>query len=207
MFKKLARKFREEKGERLIAQQVHGTFHKSGAIFIHIPKAAGSAVSLSLFGHQVGHWTVLDWYKRDPEAAESLFKFCFVRDPLTRLHSAYHYLRQGGMNAVDRDAGLRLAPNFDDFVAQLQNDPTIADILHFRPQHTFVCSPDMKILVNFIGKFETIEADFNKVTGQIGSEATLSKTNEGPRKRLEVSMSTERAVRKYYEADCQLFGY
>jgi hypothetical protein len=207
MIGKISRLWRDKRAERALGHQIHATFHRHKAIFIHIPKAAGSSVSLSLFGHQVGHWTMMDWYRRDPDAAEQYFKFAFVRDPLTRLHSAYHYLRGGGMNSRDREIGAILSPRFDTFVSQLKDDPRLAKWFHFRPQNEFICSPDMRVLVNFVGRFESIEQDFRFVAERIGIGANLTVRNPGPKRELEVAPATRELIREHYEADYQTFGY
>ncbi len=207
MIRRMLRRYREANANRVLARELHNTFRETGAIFIHVPKAAGSSISLELFGHQVGHFTVMDWFARDPLLTERLFKFAFVREPLDRLHSAWRFLRAGGMNAGDAETGARLAATFDDFVAQLVADATLQRWIHFLPQHHFLCAPDTRLLVDFVGRFEKMEADFARVAARLGKDVQLSVRNPSPAAPLAASDRTRKLVRDLYEADYQMFGY
>lgn len=207
MIRRMLRRHREAKSNRVLARQLHNTFRETGAIFIHVPKAAGSSISLDLFGHQVGHFTAMEWFARDPLLAERLFKFAFVREPLDRLHSAWCYLRAGGMNSGDAETGAKLAATFDDFVAQLVDDVALQRWIHFLPQHHFLCAPDTRLLVDFVGRFENMEADFAHVAARLGKDVHLSRRNPSPGPPLEASDRTRKLVRELYERDYQMFAY
>lgn len=190
MIRRMFRRRREAMLGSVLERQLHGTFREAGAIFIHIPKAAGSSISLDLFGHQVGHFTMMEWFARDPQLAERLFKFAFVREPLDRLHSAWQFLRQGGMNAADAETGRNLPDTFDRFVARLADDPGLQQWIHFRPQHHFICAPDTRLLVDFVGRFETMETDFARVAARLGRDSRLSLRNSSARASLIASDHT-----------------
>ena len=207
MIRRMLRRHREAKVGRVLARQLHHTFRENGAIFIHVPKAAGSSISLDLFGHQVGHFTALDWFARDPLLTERLFKFAFVREPLDRLHSAWRFLRAGGMNASDAETGGRLAASFDAFVEQLAGDVTLQRWIHFLPQYHFLCAPDTRLLVDFVGRFENMEADFAQVAARLGKDVRLSNRNPSPGAPLAASDRSRKLVRELYELDYQMFGY
>lgn len=203
----MIRRSREANANRVLARQLHNTFREAGAIFIHVPKAAGSSISLDLFGHQVGHFTAMDWFARDPLLAERLFKFAFVREPLDRLHSAWRFLRAGGMNSSDADVGAELASSFDDFVTQLSADASLQKWIHFLPQHHFLCAPDTRLLVDFVGRFENMEGDFARVAERLGKDTRLSRRNSSTGATLVASEDSRKLVREFYELDYQMFGY
>src|SRR5690606_6994134 len=72
-------------------------------IFIHIPKTGGVSVSKALFGNLGGgHNTVRD-YKVifGPLTFARYFSFTFVRNPFSRLYSAFSFLKKGGFNNRD----------------------------------------------------------------------------------------------------------
>ena len=74
---------------------------KHKCIFIHVPKAAGSSVETSeIFEDQRiktgeyvgGHTTALEYRETYPGKFKNYFKFAFVRNPYSRLVSAFSYL-------------------------------------------------------------------------------------------------------------------
>lgn len=78
-------------------------FDKYKCIFIHVPKTAGVSVAKSLLGKPTVHWSALNcrliFGKED---FNNYFKFSFVRNPFTRLISAYEFLRNGGYGPSDK---------------------------------------------------------------------------------------------------------
>ena len=99
------KKFRSAVGARRItrAQAIPGAFRRDGVIFVHVPKAAGSTINLSLFGFRNGHRSIESFWHVDPTFTEEAFKFSFVRHPYLRFVSAYKYLRAGGISTRDAE--------------------------------------------------------------------------------------------------------
>jgi hypothetical protein len=163
-------------------------------IFIHIPKCAGMAISKSLLGKPVGHLSALDYRmifgKRD---FASYYKFTFVRSPFSRLVSAYEFMRNGGYGKSDNDivAVVKKYSTFNDFVLRHLTPYTAKKIRHFRPQHFFVCDSSDNIMVDFIGRFENIEQDYENIRSKIGTGESLQKIN--------VTKSNRLSLHKYYE--------
>lgn len=179
-------------------------FHHHKAIFIHIPKAAGTSVSIALFGHQVGHSTIMERYTQDYAATRDYFKFTFVRDPLARAMSAFKFMQAGGMTPRDKAYSRRLEGlTFADFARRLSE---FQDIEHFRPQHSFICNPYRRVLVDYVGRLETMGESFAYVTERMGLKAQLSHLNSGSEK-SPVDDETGRIVREFYSRDYVLFGY
>ncbi|WP_052223023.1 sulfotransferase family 2 domain-containing protein [Novosphingobium malaysiense] len=194
--RKLAR-FRLESG-------LPAPFHHHRAIFIHIPKAAGTSVSIALFGHQVGHATALDRYAQDFAATRDYFKFTFVRDPLARALSAFKFMQGGGMTPRDEAYSKRLEGlTFEEFARRLSE---FQDIEHFRPQHTFICHPYRRLLVDYVGRIETMAESFAYVAKKMGYEGQLPHMNSGSEK-PSVDDETSQFIRDFYAKDYVLFGY
>lgn len=205
MFRKLVRVLGLEPPDP--AHQFHRTFHEQRAIFVHIPKAAGSSVCLALFGHQVGHYTMAEWRAMDRRAARKYFSFSFVREPADRLHSAFRYLQNGGMNDYDRAFAERHLNGLDfpSFVEKLSEDTALQSWLHFRPQHEFLQVGD-RTLVNFVGRFENMEADFAHVAERLGKDVHLPRFNAGGQREA-IPKPTLDLIRRIYEKDYQAFCY
>ena len=151
-------------------------------MFIHIPKAAGSSIELSSIfqdqrdktGEYVGgHKTAMEYRRLYPDKFNKYFKFTFVRNPYSRLVSAYFYLSRGGMgNSYDTEIFKKYFEHKkEDFVSFCRNslsEELIKDVVHFEPQHKFLCDDDMNILLDFIGKQENFVKDAKKVFKTIG---------------------------------------
>ena len=72
-------------------------FDKHRCIFVHIPKCGGISVGRALFGTYYGnHMNALTYQLIfDKSTYDAYFKFTFVRNPWSRLFSAFHFLRNG----------------------------------------------------------------------------------------------------------------
>ena len=140
------------------------------AYFVHIPKAAGSSISLSIFGFQVGHLDFQQYYKLDKNKSMDYFSFTFVRHPLDRFISAYSFLEQGGMNDSDKELFIKeIQPygGINDFIENLTLEK-LDGFLHFRQQYKFLCSEFSDIpQVKFVGRFENMVEDFKFIKSRV----------------------------------------
>lgn len=189
-------------------------------IFVHLPKAAGVSVARGLFGGlggghaQMGLYQIVfaEWEFRD------YFKFTFVRNPWDRLLSAYEFLRGGGMDETDRrwaEQHVQQFDDFDDFVRRWVNEQNVLSYVHFVPQYRFLCAPfSRRVLVDWIGRFEQLENDFDLVRRRLGlTSVQLPHHNEGPRARErrdfreQYTPAARRIVERVYRTDIELLGY
>ncbi|CAH9052753.1 hypothetical protein PSECIP111951_00682 [Pseudoalteromonas holothuriae] len=217
--------------------------HSHRCIFIHIPKVAGQSIE-SAFLNQLG----LTWEQREqlllkknsnrhkgpPRLAhltaqeytnlgyisqtdyESYFKFSFVRNPWSRLVSEYTY-RQHPFSF--KHFVLDYLPNCNSDDYQHYN----GNLRHLIPQHQFLYS-NQQCLVDFIGKFERIQADFTTVSQRVFGQAVQlphrNKTHQDKPligklfskkhgKPYQSYFDTEMIefTSKYYEKDIALFEY
>ncbi|MBM9514826.1 sulfotransferase family protein [Desulfogranum marinum] len=147
-------------------------FHK--CIFIHIPKTAGTSlwgiVNASQDNNKTDQLLLSfkpDDYKFDPppphlrasdyikydrvpkELFDSYFKFAFVRNPWDRLVSEYRYR----MHAHEY--------SFKEFLFEHFPKPSWNDeYCHVIPQYDFLHDEKGNLLVDFVGRFETLQEDF-----------------------------------------------
>lgn len=190
-------------------------FDQHACIFVHIPKCAGISIASSLFGNLAGgHYTIRRYQLIFSEAEfERYFKFTFVRNPWDRLVSAFHFLKKGGVNQRDAQWAARQLgefADFGDFVRRWINSRNIYRGIHFIPQFEFLRVAGSAPKVDFVGRFENLEEDFQHIAQTIGAESVLAKRN---------SRSVGRDFREYYEddtvqivadafaTDIELFGY
>jgi len=78
-----------------------------------------------------------------------------------------------------------------------------------RFQKDFVYSNDGDLLLDFVGRFENIDHDFQQISERIGISAFLPKLNvstSAPYQKY-YNPGTRELVRKTFEVDIRLFGY
>ncbi|MFG0282976.1 MAG: sulfotransferase family 2 domain-containing protein [Phycisphaerales bacterium JB039] len=173
----------------LIKGRTLRVFIRLRCVFVHVPKCGGVAITESLFGHRAGgHLTFRDYeriFQRIYVVDDfpSFYTFAFVRNPWDRLRSEYQFLRAGGMLPADRrfaEEHLARYATFSDFVKGWVTEQNIGMWLHFRPQVDFLRSASGRIDLSFIGRFETIKADYEQVRQRLGAGSPLLRRNSAP---------------------------
>lgn len=205
-------KFREMIGGNLI---YNPAYDQHRAIFIHIPKTAGTSVGEVLFpGNRSTHYRWDHYQSYCANRFQSYFKFTFVRNPFDRLVSAYVYLNQGGKSATNADRRFYqryLSPyrSFEQFVHEGLSNPTIRQWGHFAPQSQFIAASDGTIMVDFVGRVEQLDQDFQTVAEKLKIKAKLKHVNATKRKHYSeyYDAQTEQIVREHYATDLHLFNY
>lgn len=206
--------------EFLVGQREYSVrpFAKTRSVFIHIPKAAGTSIAMALYGSKAGgHMGVEDYAKIfSPRALESFFVFTFVRNPFGRLFSAYQFLKNGGMNSEDQVFSRDFLPatlTFDDFVMEVLDQEEVQNHIHFIPQNRFVCiDGQFADSLNFVGRYETLAEDFDRVCRQIRTDVRLPHKNKSDQQTQLTygSAYTPEMIDKVsqvYAADLDTFGY
>jgi hypothetical protein len=191
--------------------------HSKHAVFIHIPKAAGTTIERCM-GMQNDE-SLYSTYKNEkykvcPQhlyATEVLelfpftnqyYWFTIVRHPLDRLVSEYHYIKNTKCVA-SKFASL----NFSDFVNCL--DMPVSDRMllfdrHLEPQVNFI-----RDAVNIeVFKFEQIDDCFNELQNRfhIPFFSHERKSNRKGYKSYYDDL-TEKKVKNFYKEDFEVFGY
>ncbi len=193
-------------------------------IFVHVFKNAGTSISRSLRPYSVTGWQSIanpifkrvgipqvgtrrfPTHVRASQLIEALgrkkfdsyFSFAFVRNPWDWQVSQYKYILKRKRHPLH----LRIK-QLGDFSEYLK-----WRCRRVRLQNDFV-SVDGEQVVDFVGRFENIEHDFQEICKRIGVNANLgvrNVTKSQPFQEYYDARSVE-LVKKTYRQDIELFGY
>ncbi len=185
-------------------------------IFVHIPKTGGTSVTRSLFGRPTGGHAAIWKYQLifDQDEFETYFKFAFVRNPWDRVLSAYEDIRRRGERVKDKEwvrRNLAGCDDFGSFVKRWVNKKNIYGDPHvlFIPQYEFISLGGSDSLMDFVGRFESLERDFDFIKSRLGIDCELQKRNMGARKdyREFYTEETMQIVAEAYREDIEMFNY
>ena len=199
------------------------------AVFVWIPKTAGTSVfevlkdngclkaytteevrcefpqrGLVTFAHMDYGGLVREGYVTQ-SFDRSAYKFAFCRNPYDRAVSLYYYLRS--RDRIDRDH------TFLSFCRQLRDEgPDAIGLYNWKG--TSQCNPQVAWLegveLDFIGRFESIDEDFNRVLAELGSPSCkLPTKNKIDRKNYRDYYCDESRsiIADLYRNDFAAFGY
>jgi len=192
-------------------------FLDTKSIFVHIPKAAGISISFSLYGRKTGDHRTIGDYKLSLSKKEfdQAFKFTFVRNPWDRVLSAYSYLKQGGRNKNDQKyahENLSRFKSFEEFVINWLNRANVESELHFKPQYRFLTTCSSKPEIDYIGRFEKLNRDYQQIRQNLGIGDELKNYNNFQKEsdsdyRKYYNDRTKEIVRKVYWEDIEMLEY
>jgi len=168
------------------------------------------------------HVNILDLIKHriiSKDKFYDCFKFAFVRNPWDRLVSLYFYFKKlitkNNKNKEDKKRSIWAQKDFTLFCSDLlieKIDPigffNVKGISQCRPQHEWIFRKN-KLFPEFIGKYENIEQDFNRLCKMLKIENKLEKVNTTNHENYKsyYTNETKKIVTKIYEKDIELFKY
>jgi chondroitin 4-sulfotransferase 11 len=189
-------------------------FNRSESLFIHIPKSAGRSVVRGLYDVQSVEHAPAAWYQElDHEKYDSFFKFTIVRNPWDRVVSAYSYFKKGGSPSSKDDKQWSIFINqfdsFDDFVCNWISPANIMRHALFTPQHTFITDRYGQVSLDFIGRFETLQSDFQTIANKINPSAALPHINQSRSKPYShyYTEKSKKIIADVFREDISLFDY
>ncbi|NOR19101.1 MAG: hypothetical protein GQ538_03325 [Xanthomonadales bacterium] len=178
-------------------------------IFIHINKTAGTSIGKAIGLPVKDHLTASEVIARiGREKWETAFKFTLVRNPWDKVASHYRYRKKKNKTAIaERNISfsdwvkMTYGENKDDFY---YNNPR-----SFQPQVDWLKDDNGKISLDFIGKFESINRDFNHIKTVIGLDAKLPHLNASNWVAYQsyYDDETRDIVAHWFREDIKTFGY
>ena len=142
------------------------------------------------------------------------FKFTFVRNPYDRFFSFYCD-KVLGQQRYDKKVtkwlsgiGIQKGAPFKEAIIKLKDHVDNSDV-HIRPQSFFIYN-NKRIIPDFIGRFETLEDDFEKVKKIVDIKKKLSHLNVNSNKYSKKDFyddETYNMIYDIYKNDFDMLGY
>lgn len=149
---------------------------------------------------------------RDGEYEDHLC-FSFVRNPWDRLLSCYRSKIRADVVALNRTEyeGGVLYPGmtFREFAEVACATPDEDANMHFRAQAPMLCGPGGNLLVDYVGRFESLSRDFAEVCGRLGLNLELPPDTKSRKEDYRESYDArlQKMVARRYGVDIEKFGY
>lgn len=193
-----------------------------GFLFVHIQKTAGSSISRYLNKlHGTGFLGKTHSFLSDYTIPDELFKFTFVRNPWERLVSWYVMMKQNSYISNDfRDYILANSGNFSEFIdctkvitetrSGFKEDGVVYRKSIVFNQVDYLMDRQGRIAVDFIGRYENLQGDFDYITSRLGlKRVTLMRINSFNRDHYRKFYTDEDAekVSSMYKDDIEYFKY
>jgi hypothetical protein len=142
------------------------------------------------------------------EKYDNYFKFAFVRNPWSLVLSMYRYGNRKKQPTNNPSLKTARKLTFEEYVESfIARHPTL------QLQKAWVTNESGNISVDYIGKFETLQEDYNKILEKIGlPPRNLPGLNIDPSKiaiayRNSYNSKTQSIIYERYKDDIDLFGY
>ena len=162
--------------------------HKNKYVFTHVPRTGGTSIEYALRTNSDPE----DLTNKNPDDINTYlctqhihihkvnkiatilnidisdyFKFTFIRNPWDRLLSFYHYNHLSNEVPVKQIKEL----NFVDYCLRVDGNPKLASRTGLLAPSLY-CKPPghetMDVMVDYVGKYETLQHDFDRICDMIG---------------------------------------
>lgn len=199
---------------------------KQQFIFVHIPKTAGSSIQSALSSYAIEnprsrwsrvlkhfnlpkdyqrfrftlHSSLSDVQQKMPaDTFANYKKVAFVRNPWDRMVSSYAYKIHGTKD--------KKRSRNDDFETFLHSEFK----RHKKPQIDYLKNRDGKLDCDFIGHFESLNNDYQKLGKLLDIELpplpALNKSKSRSNYRDYYNETTKKLIQQHYQEDIDTFGY
>lgn len=181
-------------------------------IFIPISKVASNSIKNAFEGFDKNHFIIS---RKRIKNYKSFFKVAFVRNPYDKIVSCYKDKildRDENSRFIRHNKNMRPGMSFKEFVkvAYKTSDPKLDR--HLKSQHYLLSDKKGNLIPDFIGKFESIKRDFEKICKKMGVQKPpelpqINKNNPEKDYRKYYDEETKKMVYERYKRDIEVFGY
>ena len=196
--------------------------HELKCIFIHIPRTAGSSIERTLVGKD---WWQIERKTKHLVASQAkriysdywndYFKFSFVRDPYSRMLSMTTFLEYFCGDSIPfrrvlTDRHINGYKKLFGTPVLIEHDYRFykrEEIVNEKHRENCVYGNILDEPIDYIGRFETLEEDFNNICNIIGAKGKeLTKSGNKPHNHT-LSLDAKIIINKIYEEDFLKFNY
>lgn len=200
--------------------------HIHKCIFIHIPKCGGTSIENVIWPeprkeedlwmgfiskyynkYQTGGLQHLFASHVLQEAGEEVFakyfKFTIVRNPWEKAISQYFYM---GRRPDLRDfIGMQENVSFKYYLDLIRKKTHV----QWEPQYQFITDSNGELIVDYVGRLESINKDMDVIFNRIGIKATIEHTNATKHQHYSHYYDDEsrEMVSELYSSDIRMLGY
>jgi chondroitin 4-sulfotransferase 11 len=175
-------------------------------IFIHVPKTAGTSIKTSLGMKTSGtlmHKSATESSHLYSQEWNKYFTFSFVRNPWDRVVSIFFYYQTQRQRH-------KLPDNFNAFCSDLEVNLDILGHPGLKYTQKKYISIDNQIAVDYVGKVENLQNDFNIICERLGIEHRIlphiRKTNHKHYSEY-YSEENRKKVAEVFREDIETFSY
>jgi chondroitin 4-sulfotransferase 11 len=150
------------------------------------------------------------------------FKFGFVRNPWDRIISLYQnkmieaadeqrmQFRRKFLASLKKHQKFWMGMSFEAFVEAIAQIPDLEAHDHFRSQYIFLTDSKGRLIVDYVGRFETLNEGFSRICDRLGitglSLPQLMKSNRAHYSKY-YTPKTRDMVAERYSIDIEMFKY
>lgn len=192
--------------------------HKHKLIFIHVPRTGGTSIEKALSGKDwfnihapskhLTHYTAKKIYA---EYWDEYFKFTFVRNPWDRMVSMLKY---GNFYGVKMNNNKICIKNYLRHFRNIEYDRRFFNLKQFEGFKQLDNSVYRNIIgeeMNFIGRFENLQEDYNEICKKCNITESKLQLIENSPERLKYyeyyDQESKDLIAKKYRLDIKMFNY
>ena len=185
-------------------------------IFVAVPKTGTCSIDKALesqadlkLKRKFNKHATANKLKRDLPAQDwsKAFKFAFVRDPYAWMQSWYRFRKREPLKHLDHPLHHRYTGDMslDDFVHGFAKKELMLN------QTDFISTVDGQLMVDYVGRYETLQADFEQVCKKLGFASeklpvlNVSKSSTSMDQPLD--QQSINIINEYFDRDFQNFAY
>lgn len=155
----------------------------------------------------VWHAKARDFKKEMTEEYNKFYKFAFVRNPWDWQVSYYHFILKETTH-IRHDLVKSMA-GFEEYLEWVIGTKNPFPKGATKLQKDIITDKEGNIIIDFVGRYETLEQDFNYVCKVLNLNSSLPHLNKSNHRdyRSYYSERAKKLVSEHFQEDIQLFGY